>query len=428
MRRDQRGRRPRCRGRGRSVCGQRRAVWHPRGRASTPVSGRASRGRRVRGARRMRQRAGGVGTRENGRDRREADEGRDVRRARLRHRAARRAAADLRRRAGRHDPRRARRAGAAARRSSTSRSRVVAGGEQGLLSMAFAPDYAKTRRFYVNYTDRARRAARRRVPPLEVQRRARRRRQRAARAALRRQSSPTTTAGSSRSAPTGCCTSAPATAAAPTTSTARAATPRTSAGCSASSCASTRAAPAAAPYRRAVEQPVRRPLRRAAGDLQLRPAQPVALLVRPHDRRPDDRRRRPGRDRGDRLRAQGRRRAARTTAGGRSRARRRNFDEPAPGAVAPVLELTHDRRQLLGHRRLRRARPALPALAGPLRLRRLLQGPAALGAAVARARRAATARSACKTVDQLSSFGEDARGRVYVVSLDGPVYRLAAGG
>ncbi|MFP5362244.1 MAG: PQQ-dependent sugar dehydrogenase [Thermoleophilia bacterium] len=35
------------------------------------------------------------------------------------------------------------------------RSRVTSGGEQGLLSMAFAPDYAKTRRFYVNYTDRS---------------------------------------------------------------------------------------------------------------------------------------------------------------------------------------------------------------------------------------------------------------------------------
>ena len=33
-------------------------------------------------------------------------------------------------------------------------SRVMAGGEQGLLSMAFAPDYRKTRRFYVNYTDK----------------------------------------------------------------------------------------------------------------------------------------------------------------------------------------------------------------------------------------------------------------------------------
>ena len=34
------------------------------------------------------------------------------------------------------------------------RSRVLAGGEQGLLSMAFAPDYARSGRFYVYYTDR----------------------------------------------------------------------------------------------------------------------------------------------------------------------------------------------------------------------------------------------------------------------------------
>jgi glucose/arabinose dehydrogenase len=34
------------------------------------------------------------------------------------------------------------------------RSRVVSGGEQGLLSVAFAPDYARSRRFYVYYTDR----------------------------------------------------------------------------------------------------------------------------------------------------------------------------------------------------------------------------------------------------------------------------------
>lgn len=32
--------------------------------------------------------------------------------------------------------------------------RVTAGGEQGLLSMAFAPDYKTSRRFYVNYTDK----------------------------------------------------------------------------------------------------------------------------------------------------------------------------------------------------------------------------------------------------------------------------------
>jgi glucose/arabinose dehydrogenase len=32
--------------------------------------------------------------------------------------------------------------------------RIVSGGEQGLLSMAFAPDYARSGRFYVYYTDR----------------------------------------------------------------------------------------------------------------------------------------------------------------------------------------------------------------------------------------------------------------------------------
>jgi glucose/arabinose dehydrogenase len=33
------------------------------------------------------------------------------------------------------------------------RDRVLAGGERGLLSLAFAPDYARSRRFYVYYTD-----------------------------------------------------------------------------------------------------------------------------------------------------------------------------------------------------------------------------------------------------------------------------------
>jgi glucose/arabinose dehydrogenase len=35
------------------------------------------------------------------------------------------------------------------------RSQVTAGGEQGLLSLAFAPDYARSGRFYVYFTDRA---------------------------------------------------------------------------------------------------------------------------------------------------------------------------------------------------------------------------------------------------------------------------------
>ena len=55
-------------------------------------------------------------------------------------------------------------------------------------------------------------------------------------------------------------------------------------------------------------------------DLQLRAAQPVALLVRPPDRRPDDRRRRPGRLGGGQLRAPRQGERARTSAGACSRA------------------------------------------------------------------------------------------------------------
>src|SRR5437660_5811433 len=35
------------------------------------------------------------------------------------------------------------------------RDRVVSGGEQGLLSVAFSPGYARNHRFYVNYTDKS---------------------------------------------------------------------------------------------------------------------------------------------------------------------------------------------------------------------------------------------------------------------------------
>src|SRR4051794_7940086 len=35
------------------------------------------------------------------------------------------------------------------------RDRVVSGGEQGLLSLAFHPEYARNHRFYVNYTDKS---------------------------------------------------------------------------------------------------------------------------------------------------------------------------------------------------------------------------------------------------------------------------------
>jgi glucose/arabinose dehydrogenase len=101
--------------------------------------------------------------------------------------------------------------------------------------------------------------------------------------------------------------------------------------------------------------------------------------------------------------------------------------ESAPDAVAPVLELTHDdgNCSVTGGYVVRDKR--LAALAGRyvygdfckgrLRSARLSAGSVSDDAAV----------PGVATVDQLSSFGEDARGRVYVVSLDGPVYRLAAG-
>ena len=44
------------------------------------------------------------------------------------------------------------------------RSQVVCCGEQGLLSVAFHPRYARNGKYYVNYTDRRWRHARRRVP------------------------------------------------------------------------------------------------------------------------------------------------------------------------------------------------------------------------------------------------------------------------
>ena len=127
------------------------------------------------------------------------------------------------------------------------RSQVTSGGEQGLLSIAFAPDYATQRAFYVYYTDKRRRRARRRVPARER----RPRRPRLARGSCcgwptRR---PTTTAA--------CCCSAPTAALhrhrrrrrRRATSTARAATRRTSARCSARSCGSTRGRRGGSPTR-----------------------------------------------------------------------------------------------------------------------------------------------------------------------------------
>ena len=102
------------------------------------------------------------------------------------------------------------------------RSKVTAGGEQGLLSMAFAPDYAQSglllRLLHREERDRGDLG----VPPR--QRRQRQRRQRAARAAHGRPRAQPQRRPDGLRARQAACTSAPATAAAATTSTAPGAT------------------------------------------------------------------------------------------------------------------------------------------------------------------------------------------------------------
>ena len=88
-------------------------------------------------------------------------------------------------------------------------------------------------------------------------------------------------------------------------------------------------------------EPVRRAGRQAAGDLGLRAAQPVALLLRPLDRRPDHRRRRPGPAGGDRLRCRPAPGPAPTTAGASGRGIAATSRAPRPHAVFPVLIAPH---------------------------------------------------------------------------------------
>ncbi len=105
---------------------------------------------------------------------------------------------------------------------------------------------------------------------------------------------------------------------------------------------------------------------------------------------------------------------------------RRNFDESAPGAVKPVLTKTHDDGwcSITGGYVVRD--PALRALAGRYVYGDFCLGQlrsARLGPGGARDDKAIPG---VPKVANLSSFGEDARGRVYVLSLNGPVYRFVA--
>ena len=240
-------------------------------------------------------------------------------------------------------------------RCSTSARRSRRASEQGLLGLAFHPNFKNNRKFYVDYTNRAGntivreyqhvdRATRTAWPRarartllridqpyanhnggmlafgpgrLPVHRHGRRRRRR-------------------RPAATG---------------------PRTATRCWARCCASTsNARPATHRYAIPARQPLRRP-GRPRRDLAARPAQPVALLVRPRDRRPLDRRRRPGPLRGDRPRPP-------DTAGPRPQLRLARDGGPAllqPVDAAATRPARRCRcsstrtleRRLRGHRRLR---------------------------------------------------------------------------
>ena len=97
-----------------------------------------------------------------------------------------------------------------------------------------------------------------------------------------------------------------------------------------------------------------------------------------------------------------------------------------PGHVRPVLELSHDdgNCSVTGGYVVRDR--SLGGLAG-----RYVYGDFCKGQIRAVRLSAGSATGdrslGLQTVEELSSFGEDANGRVYVVSLGGPVYRLAAG-
>jgi glucose/arabinose dehydrogenase len=104
--------------------------------------------------------------------------------------------------------------------------------------------------------------------------------------------------------------------------------------------------------------------------------------------------------------------------------RRRNFNEPAPGAVFPQVTKSHSDGwcSITGGYVVRDR--ALGSLYG-----RYVYGDFCKGqlrsVKLSQAKATGDRALGVRTVNSLSSFGEDARGRVYAASLEGPVYRLA---
>ena len=278
------------------------------------------------------------------------------------------------------------------------RSRVGSeGSEQGLLSMAFHPQYGQNRRFYVNYTDtmatrassssartagrRGRhgsRAAVREPAVLEPQRRATP--VRARREALRRH-------GGRRER-------------------GRPAEPRPDTGLT--------------PRQAAADESPRGRL----GGGRLRPAQPLALLVRSEDRRSLHRRRRPERVRGDRLPAE--RRATRElrlgTIRGEQLVRDRHRSDPPSPLVFPIFEYSHNEGCSVTGGYVYRGTACPRATgryffgdycSGNVWSLRVVDG------------KASGVRRESFDVAGLTSLGEGARGALYFVAQEGIIYRLA---
>jgi glucose/arabinose dehydrogenase len=101
--------------------------------------------------------------------------------------------------------------------------------------------------------------------------------------------------------------------------------------------------------------------------------------------------------------------------------RRRNFNEPAPGAVFPVITYpTGSGCAVTGGYVVRD--PRLRGWDGRYLWADFCRGE--IESAVLSPGRASSRRDTGLRAGNLSSFGEDALGRVYVVSLSGPVYRI----
>ncbi|MFL5845818.1 MAG: PQQ-dependent sugar dehydrogenase [Solirubrobacteraceae bacterium] len=105
---------------------------------------------------------------------------------------------------------------------------------------------------------------------------------------------------------------------------------------------------------------------------------------------------------------------------------RKNFDEPAPGAVGPVITHTHDEgfSSITGGFVVRDKN--VPALYGRYVYSDLSQDTVWAAKLSAGKATGVGKLAGLRSLSAIVSFGEDARGRVYVVSINGPVYRFAS--